>query len=437
MPRVKEALLPIVKKYFENDPIAAAQSLETMSEEDAVSVLKALPVSLVSKAFRYLQTSYAATLLQNLNPELFRQIISSLEPHQGAAMFMYLPKDVSENYLQHIPDNIKRQIQEYLNYPVDSVGRLMSMNFLSFYTNQRVKEVVQKIRQLAQKQYPASYGYVIDMENHLVGVINMRDLLLASPDTFVQDIMTKDIFSINCLDDKEKAANELSKRNFFAAPVVNSENKLVGIIKAEQLIKEVQEEGTEDIQKMFGAGKDERAFSPILMSLKNRLPWLHVNLLTAFLAAGVVALFQDVIARITILAVFLPVVAGQGGNAGNQSLAIVMRGLVLREVPPEKQFQLVFKEAFLGTVSGITTGAVTALVAWLWHGNPFLGVVIGLAMVVNLFVAGFSGAAIPIIMKKLGLDPAQCSSIILTTITDVVGFFLFLGFAVLFYNYLI
>lgn len=212
---------------------------------------------------------------------------------------------------------------------------------------------------------------------------------------------------------------------------------MLGVIKAEQLIHGVQEEMAEDIQRMFGAGGDERAFSPVGYSLRKRLPWLHVNLATAFLAAAVVALFEGVIARITVLAVFLPVVAGQGGNAGAQSLAIVMRGLVMREIPRERARALIWKEGLLGLLTGAITGLVTALVAWLWHGNPILGVVIGLAMIVNLFFAGLAGASIPIAMKSLGLDPAQCSNIILTTVTDVVGFFAFLGFAFLFQGLLI
>ena len=167
------------------------------------------------------------------------------------------------------------------------------------------------------------------------------------------------------------------------------------------------------------------------VSLKKRLPWLHINLATAFLAAAVVALFEGIIAQLTILAVFLPVVAGQGGNAGAQSLAVVMRGIVMREIPKDKFFALVFKEGQIGAINGAVIGAVTALVAWIWNGNPFLGLVIGLGMLVNLILAGLSGASIPLIMKKIGIDPAQSSSIILTTVTDVAGFFSFLGIATL------
>jgi magnesium transporter len=264
----------------------------------------------------------------------------------------------------------------------------------------------------------------------------MRDLMLAPGGAELESVVKGEVFAVNAFLDREEVASELSKRRYFAAPVVDSENRMLGVIRSDQLISEVQAEATEDIQKIFGAGGDERSFSPITFSLRKRLPWLHVNLATAFLAASVVGLFQDIIARITVLAVFLPVVAGQGGNAGAQSLAVVMRGLVMREIPRGKAMRLILKESFVGVLNGLIIGTVTALVVWLWHGNPFLGIVIGLAMIVNLLAAGFSGAAIPITMKALGFDPAQSSNIVLTTVTDVVGFFSFLGFAVVFQAYL-
>ncbi len=218
---------------------------------------------------------------------------------------------------------------------------------------------------------------------------------------------------------------------------MDSENRILGIIKAERMIQGAKEDATKDIQRMFGAGGDERVFSTIFFSLKKRLPWLHINLAAAFLAAAVVALFEGIIAKLTILAVFLPVVAGQGGNAGAQSLAVVMRGIVMRKIPKDKILQLVLKEGKIRAINGIVIGSVTALVAWLWYGNPCLGLVIGLGMLVNLIFAGLAGASIPLIMKKIGIDPAQSSSIILTTVTNVLGFLAFLVFAVMFQNVLI
>ncbi len=433
----RSLLLPLVEKYFERDIIGATHSLEMMAEDEALEVLKVLPVPLTVRAIRHLQVSYAAALLKDADPQLFKSIASSLEPQFAATIFMHLPDDARERLMQHIPDKLKSQIREVLTYPEDSIGRIMSTNFLSFHKDIPVGEAIEKIRSLAKKRSPASYAYVIDDEEHLVGVMNMRDLMLASPEESLDAIMRKDVFTLHCFVDREEAANELSKRRYFAAPVVDSQNHILGIIKAEQLLQGIQEEVTEDLQRMFGVGGDERTFSPMRFSLKKRLPWLHVNLATAFLAAAVVALFEGVIAKLTILAVFLPVIAGQGGNAGAQSLAVVMRGLVMREIPKDKVRRLIFKEGGIGAINGAIIGVVTAIVAWTWHGNPYLGLVIGLGMLVNLTLAGLSGSSIPILMKAVGLDPAQCSSIILTTVTDVMGFFAFLGFAVLFQSYLL
>ena len=431
------SLLPLVKKYFESDAVAAARTLETMPEEQVVEALKMLPAPLAAKAVRQLQVSYGAAVLKEAEADRFREIAEGLEPRHAAAIFMHLPREVRERFLSHFPERLKREIQEQLTYPENSVGRLMSTQFLAFRETSRVQEAIDRIRALSAQRFPASYAYVVDEQDHLKGVMNMRDLLLASPDQTLESIMRAEVFHLHCFVDREDAARELSKRRYFAAPVVDSDHRILGVLKVEQLLQGAQEEVAEDLQRMVGAGGHERTFSSVTYSLKKRLPWLHVNLATAFLAAAVVGLFEDLIARITVLAVFLPVVAGQGGNAGAQSLAVVMRGLVMREIPRQRVKELVLKETWLGAVSGTVTGLATGFVAWAWHGNPWLGLVIGLAMVVNLLSAGFAGAFIPIAMKAVGLDPAQCSSIILTTVTDVVGFFAFLGFAVLFQSHLV
>ena len=430
-------LLPLVQKFFENDLNAAAGILESMPEEEAAGALRSLPIPLAVRVVKVLQVSYAAALLKDADDQFLIEMTSHLDPHFLASTLLRLPQEARERMSQHISEKLKGQIRELLEYPEGSIGRTMTTDFIALKKNNLAGEAIEKIRSLAKKRYPSSYVYVVDDETRLIGVLNMRDLMLAAPDQTLNEISRKDYFALHCFTDRQDAANELAKRKFFAAPVVDSENRILGIIKAERMIQGVQEEMTKDIQRMFGAGADERVFSNIIFSLKKRLPWLHINLATAFLAAAVVAMFEGIIAQLTILAVFLPVVAGQGGNAGAQSLAVVMRGIVMREIPKDKFFALVFKEGKIGAINGTVIGAVTALVAWIWYGNPFLGLVIGLGMLVNLILAGLSGASIPLIMKKIGIDPAQSSSIILTTVTDVVGFIAFLGFAVLFQQYLV
>ncbi|MCB9772219.1 MAG: magnesium transporter [Candidatus Omnitrophica bacterium] len=430
-------LVALTKKFFETDPGMVARHLETMPAEEVIEVFNKVSPLVALEAFKHLHDSTKAQLADKLSNELFIKFANHLQLADAANMFLGLSAEKRAIFLENLDEKKKKEIQELLTYPEDSAGRIMKTDFIAFHQDIRVKEAVQKIRELASKGNAASYIYALDYRGHLVGIMNMRDMLLAKETDILASIMRTDLFKVNCFDDREKVAHELSTRHVFAVPVVNSEGRLCGIIHAEQLIGDVQEEASEDLQKMFGASGDEHVFSPISFSLKTRLPWLYVNLMTAFLAAWVVSLFEDIIARITILAVYLPVVAGQGGNAGAQSLAVVMRGLVMREIPSSKARQLISKELQIGIINGLAIGVVTGLIAWLWQGNYMLGVVISLAMVVNLTIAGFVGALIPLSMKALGMDPAQCSSIILTTITDVMGFFAFLGFAVLFQHYLV
>jgi magnesium transporter len=430
-------LLPYVEKFFEYDPLTATRALETMDEDEAIEILKNLPPSVSVKIFHNLQVNYAAALLKEIPTNTFKEIVENLSPEQGAAIIVNIPEDIRKRLLECLSNKTRHMIQELLIFPVDSAGSIMTTSFIAFHTSIKVKDAIQRIRSLAFQKQTSSYVYVIDNGNRLVGVLNMRDLLLASPEVKLESVMIKDVFTINAFTDREEVANQLSSRRYFAAPVVDNDNKLLGIVNSDQLLSHVQQEATEDIQKMFGAGGNERVYSSIWFSLKKRLPWLHINLATAFLAGSVVSLFQDTIAKIAVLAVFLPVIAGQSGNAGLQSLAVVMRGLVMREISPRNVPVLLIKEAKIGIFNGLIIGFVTAFISWLWKGNPYLGLVIGLAMIVTLIIAGLAGAIIPLTMKTFGLDPAQSSSIILTTVTDVVGFFVFLSFAVIFQSYLI
>ncbi len=411
--------------------------LQTMDEQEAVSIVKALPPTLMAELVARLHATHAAAVLQNVPAETLSAIVGRINPDQAVEILMTLSLDMRKTLLDLLPESMKKEIQELLQYPENSAGRIMTTKFVAFDSNLTVREAIQRIRLNAQRYASSTYTYVINDQKHLVGVLNMRELMLAQGTERIETVMHRDVFTVDGFMDREEVAHQIKQRKFLAAPVIDSEHRLLGIVKIDQLLGQIQEEGTEDILKMVGAGSDERTFSPVSFALRKRLPWLTVNLLTAFLAASVVGLFQGIIARVTVLAVFLPVVAGQGGNAGAQSLAVVMRGIVMREIPPNMAWKLILKETTLGVLNGAIIGVITAVVAFAWHGNAYLGVVIGLAMIVNLAAAGLSGAAIPLAMKAFGWDPAQSSSIVLTTVTDVVGFFAFLGFAVLFQNRLV
>ena len=433
---INNALLSVIKKLIEEDHMMVARIIESLDDSEALDVMKAIPPLQSVKVIYDLQPSLVASFLIQLPDEFFEGIVDNLDPQKISDIILSLPDEMRDNLLEKTPEKKKRLIRELLTFPEDSVGRIMSRDYPAFRVDIKVMDVINRIRFMARRKASFAYAYVVDSDHRLVGILRMFDLLAASRDATVGAIMRKEVFSIDSFSSIEQAANYLKVHRYSAAPVVNSENRLLGIVKAEKLIQEAWEDIGEDIQKMVGVAPEERTFSSIWFSLRKRLPWLNVNLATAFAAAGVIAVFEDIIHQITALAIFLPVVAGQGGNAGAQTLAVVMRGLVMREISKGRFKGLILKEGILGTLNGIIIGLITAVIAWMWKGNPYLGIVVGLGMIVNMVAAGFAGAIIPIVMKKLGIDPAQSSSIILTTITDIVGFFAFLSFAVMFQEFI-
>jgi magnesium transporter len=274
--------------------------------------------------------------------------------------------------------------------------------------------------------------YLVDDDGRLDGRVYIQDLALADPDESLARIARKIADAVQDTAAREEVVEKMQQDTVTDLPVIDFDGRLVGVIRQAKLATAVQQETTLDIQTMVGASRDERALSPATFAVIKRLPWLQINLLTAFLAASVVGLFESTIAKYTALAVLLPVVAGQSGNAGAQALAVTMRGLVLREISLRHWPKVVFKEVSVGLMNGFAVAATTALGVYVWSKSFGLVMVIAAAMVISMVAAGFAGALVPIMLQRFGQDPAQSSSIILTTVTDVVGFFSFLGIATLF-----
>lgn len=425
----KEAAIEIVKKFIQNDPLKAAQALETLAAADAAQVLKDLPPAVAAQCLEHLPPLTAAQLLEKNSKECAALIMLRISKYHAADVFRRFNPEFAKAVIPLLAHDFSKDIAEILDYPAESAGRMMHTDFLAFRRDMKVREVIAKLRQMAKKQLPATYCYVVDDENTLLGVLNMRDLLLGSPEAQVEEVMIKEVAKVSPFADREELVTMFSKKHFLAVPVVNETGRIIGIVNTKNIIASTEEEATEDLQILFGASAEERVYSPGSFKIKKRLPWLHINLATVFLAGLVVSLFEGLIARIAVLAVFLPIVAGQGTNAGTQTLAVVLRGMIMREIQPRSAMKLVLTEVWVGFVNGLATGLVTALAAFLWKGNPYLGLVAGLSMMVTLMVAGLSGALVPLTMKKLGFDPAHSSGIVLTTITDIVGFFSFLGLA--------
>jgi magnesium transporter len=421
----------LARELTESHPLETARVLERLGPEACWAFLAELPTEQRAAIAEGFTPAYGARVLQQADPEALTAILRDLPSEVTADMLEYLAPEQRESWLEALPQSHAREIAELSDYPEGSAGSVMSPEFVALREEATVADALTRLRRLALVGRGVNYVYVTGEDGTLAGVLVMRDLALAPATRRLRDIMVRNVFRVYTTDDLDAVADLLLEKGLLAAPVVDDGERLRGVIFATQLVSELQEEGFEDAQKMFGAGSDEHASSSAGFAIKKRLPWMSVNLGTAFLAAAVVGAFEGVIAQLTILAAFLPVVAGQGGNAGAQSLAVMLRSLALGEVDARAPRRVLAKEALVGFVNGLGTGVVAGLIAAVVSGNWALGAVIALAMTGNLVVAGVAGAAIPVVMERLGQDPAQSSNIILTTITDVVGFASFLGLALL------
>jgi magnesium transporter len=293
-----------------------------------------------------------------------------------------------------------------------------------------IEQAIAELRRMSEQLEQMFYVYVVDRRGHLVGVLSMRDLILARPDRLVNNIMRTEVRAVPATMDQEEVARIMRRYGYLAMPVVDDRNRLVGLVTVDDVVDVINEEATEDVQKMFGAGAEERLTSPWHFSFRKRVGWLEVNLATAFLAAAVIGLFENVIAALPILAAYQTVVSGMGGNASAQAMAVAIRGIALGEVDYKLIRRILYREAIVGLCSGVVIGLTTWGVAAISHrheGGFVLGAIICVALIVNHVNACLTGVAIPFMMKRLGFDPAQSATIFATTLTDCVGFFTTLG----------
>lgn len=404
------------------------ETLRRLDNELAGRILALLPPETAAEALAELPYEDAAEALASHDLEQAVAVVQELDPDDAADIIAEMPA-VQREALLEASGEAGDVIEELLVYPEDTAGGLMTPEVLAVRRQWTVAEAIDAIRRRSEELEQIHYTYVVDRNDVLTGVVTMRDLILAPTCTPIDAITNRDVTSVSVDTDQESVAEIISDLNLLALPVVDRQGRLVGIVTVDDVIDVIQEEASEDLQRLVGAGADERTDSPFGYSVRMRLPWLHVNLLTAFCAAAVVGLFHDSIARLTLLAVFMPVVAGQGGNTGAQTMAVVIRGLALGEIPAGYARRVIAREALLGLVNGLVVGTVTAAIAWWTIGTPAFGIVLGVAMVANMALACLFGAVIPLGLRTLGLDPAQSSSIFLTLVTDVVGFTAFLGLA--------
>lgn len=430
----QENIARAVEKIHPSDISSLFSDLADKETLNLINSLYLIPKA--GQTLRELPHFLLPDILEQIDNKKLAIILARLEPDDALFLLERVPENRWRTLLEQLPIAQRLRLEPLLLYPKNSAGSVMTSHFLTVNAEMTVEEAIASLRQSPDVK-DAFYIYVLDEEKRLVGVQSLRKMVLSEPHKKIRDIMETEVYSVEATTDQEQAAQIVAHYNLLAIPVVNERRELLGVITVDDVIDILKEEATEDIYQMAGLSEEDRAYSPLTLKVKKRLPWMVINLATAFAAAWVVSLFEGTIAKMAVLAAYMPIIAGMGGNGATQSLVVMTRSIALGEIAFSKTWIAVAKEIANGLIVGLVCGLIAGLAAIFLNGKAYLGLIIFLAMTINLIMAGFAGAAVPLLLKKLKLDPATASSIIVTTFTDIVGFFAFLGLATVLMKYLI
>lgn len=425
----------LIRGFLDLHPNESAQLLETLPPPDVRALLESESPARAAKILMRINPDIATEIIEQMDVEAFSRLFAALEPMPAAALLARLDGEKLAAYLKGLSEDAAREYRDLTTYPPGTAGSIMDPRVLVLRPDETVADALKRLRAIKDRRiYDVC---LIDEEGILAGVIALQELAIAQPDALLKTLVRDHPVSVQAVSLREEVVRLLESLRLSTLPVVDINGRLLGVIRHDALVRAATQDAVENLQTMVGAGREERALSRPSFAVRKRLPWLIVNLGTAFLASAVVGLFEETIAQITLLAVFLPVVAGQSGNTGSQALAVTLRGLALREIRVRQWPRVVLKELLVGLGNGIAIAVLTAGVVYFWSGNTGIAGVIGVSMVTSMVMAGLAGAVIPVLLTSLNQDPAQSSSIVLTTVTDVAGFMSFLGLAALFAHLLI
>ena len=416
----------------ENHFIDIAESFEELDDDELGRIL-----GLMSDENK-------AKVVEQADEELQEKILSYFSDEEVIEIFSHMSNDDTTDILGHIDfqksksilNKMKRseanKLRELMGYEEDTAGGLMTTRYIAFKENLVIKDIMSKIKIIAPKTEVIEKIFVLNDKRELIGEADLRDILISSDDIPLSEITSENVVSVYPETDQEEVAMLVSKYDLKVIPVINRRGNILGIITVDDIIDVIVEESTEDMLKLGGVSEEENINSELFFSIRKRLPWLLLNLVTAFFASFIVGLFQGTISRAVVLVTAMPIVAGMGGNAGTQSLTVTIRGIALGELDMNDNYKVVLKQLFMGLLNGAALGAITGTIMFMANKNIFLGLIIFFAMVGNLTIACLTGFLIPVTLKRLKVDPALASAVLLTTFTDVCGFFLFLGLAQIF-----
>jgi magnesium transporter len=426
-----------IKHLLENvdlaHPADIAQLLETLPLQSRVELLLAIDAEEAAEALTELDEHIRVETLESMPPEIAGEFLSEMSPDDAADVLDELEEDHRDELLSSLDTNDADEIRTLMSYDPDTAGGVMNTEVFALEQRLTVDQAIAVMRAGIEDTETPYYAYIVDDDHHLVGVLSLRDLMLTRPGTYLADrVAGQNVISVQVDTDQQKVARVISHYNFMALPVVAGDGTFLGAVTHDDIMDIIQDMASEDMLGMVGAGQDETVDTPWLDSVRMRLPWLLVNMINSALSAAVVYCFDGTIEQMAILAVFMPMVANQAGNTGQQALAVMIRQLATEGFERKKAWGAVWREGKISIVNGMIIGALVWAAVYVFTGTPTIPTVMVSALLADMILGAFAGASIPLILKALGRDPAQASSIFLTAITDGAGFFIFLGLATLF-----
>lgn len=415
-----------MEKSHSNNPISHYVDMVLNSDEAYKEFLR-VPIERQAMVFLDLPGDFQKKFGDDLSVNYILSLFKFLDPDEITDFLQHLPDEKHNQVAKKLDENLKEKVDYLLKFDPNSAAGLMNLDYVIVFKHSKVDTLYKKLQKTYQRKKTTPIVLVRDKENHLIGHIPFEHFILHRPHSLekvIEDIPF--VYYDEHYDDVIKKFNSTDHKNLV---VVDYENHILGVIETNDLLKRIEESTTEDVYGLAGVNKEEDILDSGWSKFKSRYLWLILNLFTAFLAAGIVSLFEDTLTKLVLLAVYMPIIAGMGGNAATQTLAVVVRGISTHEIDAKTKLRVLGNELFAGTLNGLVNGIIVAIIAYFWNNMPMLGLVVGLSMVINLFIAGFFGTILPFILDRFKIDPAVAATVFVTTATDVVGFFVFLGLA--------
>ncbi|MGM8212686.1 magnesium transporter [Virgibacillus sp. W0430] len=425
------------REFLEIHPYDQAMFFREQSQNARLQIYSYLSPEEIAEIMENIELEETEMFITEMDPRFASMVLAEMPADDAVDILNELEKDAVASFLTIMDKTAADEIKELLHYEEKTAGSIMTTEFVAVYKSYTVKETMQQMKKQAPNAETIYYMYVLDENKHLVGVLSLRDLIIADEEEYISTIMSEHVVSVSVGRDQEEIAQMMRDYDFLALPVVDFQNHLLGIITVDDILDVMDEEASDDYSKLAAISDVDRPDDGPVKSAKKRLPWLIILLFLGMLTASLIGSFEETLEQVAVLAIFIPLIAGMAGNTGTQSLAVAVRGLATGDYGKQGKMKLIAREATTGLITGFVCGTVISIVIYLWKGELFLGILVGISIMATLIIATLSGALIPIVMDRLNIDPAVASGPFITTLNDITSVLIYFGMATTFMRFLI